>query len=163
MRWFAERGQQEREPQKTVAGALAGASMRKLGVEWPAATQRGVATAAPATPEGACFVERARASAHVHPRVFVPPTTPKRQAQRHPWHGEVGEITFGELAAGVGVFAAAFVSAGARCAYVVEPNDEKRQRAIANAGGDGVQGFRSVFDVDPADLPWTHVLVAGPE
>ena len=98
----------------------------------------------------------------LHPPAHKPPVTEAGKPDYHPWLGHVGTVTFGELAAGAGHFAAHFNAAGAECAYVVEPRPEVLERATANAGGTP-QAFDSVMSVDPVDLPWTHILVGGAE
>jgi hypothetical protein len=103
-----------------------------------------------------------KAFTRLHPPAHKPPVTEAGKPDYHPWLGHVGMVTFGELAAGAGHFAAHFNAAGAECAYVVEPRPEVLERATANAGGTP-QAFGSVMSVDPVDLPWTHILVGGAE
>ena len=94
--------------------------------------------------------------------LFSPAHTEAGLPSRNPWDGFLGQITFGELSAGFGMFAACFEAAGAVCSYVMEPADEMRERAV-RACSQPVRQFRSMMDVDPSDLPWTHLLVAGTE
>ena len=133
-----------------------------LGVRWEAARRDWVKGREPASVEEQSWVQRAQGLSGIEPRLYAPPHTHVGGPDRHPWHGEVGELTFGELAAGIGVFAAAFRSVGMRCQYWVEPNKNAHVRTRVNAGV-GAQAFDSLSDVDPAALPWAHVLVAGPE
>jgi hypothetical protein len=93
---------------------------------------------------------------------FVPATTSAGKPCRHPWDGFLGQVTFGELSAGIGMFAACFEAAGAVCSYLVEPDVEMRGRAARVCRGRVLQ-YDSLMAVDPADLPWVHVLVAGTE
>lgn len=107
-------------------------------------------------------VELLKAVVKSRPYVYEPPTTVAYAPDRHPWHGQVDEMTFMEFAAGIGVFAACFVAAGMRCECLAEPKVEARERAAELCGGVRVQ-IDSAMDVDPADLPWVHGLVGGPE
>ena len=96
------------------------------------------------------------------PYVFMPNDTSDAPRDRHPWDGLVYPPTFTELMAGVGVFAACFVAAGAECRCIIEPDTEARKCAVVNARSPA-EIRENLLDCDPADLPWTHALVAGPE
>ena len=93
---------------------------------------------------------------------YVPAVTSAGQPSRHPWDGFLGELSFGELPAGMGMFAACFEAAGASCKYLVEPDAQMLARAQAVCSGSPV-AFRSITEIDPSSLPWVHVLVAGTE
>lgn len=103
-----------------------------------------------------------KAFSTLSPPAHVPPVTEAGPPDPHPWLGYLDEVSFGELAAGAGHFAAHFVAAGAKCAYVMEPRREVQRRAVLNAGG-AAKALDSVMAMDPVDLPWTHMLVGGAE
>jgi hypothetical protein len=103
-----------------------------------------------------------KAFSRLSPPAHVPPVTEAGPPDPHPWLGYLDEVSFGELAAGAGHFAAHFVAAGAKCSYVMEPRPEVQKRAVLNAGG-AVEALDSVMAMDPVDLPWTHMLVGGAE
>lgn len=93
---------------------------------------------------------------------YTPAVTTAGRPGRHPWDGHLGELSFGELSAGMGMFAACFEAAGASCEFLVEPDAEMLGRAV-KACKSNPRTFESIVDVDPVDLPWVHVLVAGTE
>ena len=132
------------------------------GVRWKGEGEAAQAQAEPARVEEAERVELLKAVVESEPYVYEPPVTVAYAPDRHPWHGHVGEMTFMEFAAGIGVFAACFAAAGMRCECIAEPKVEARGRAVELCGGVRVQ-LDSAMDVDPVDLPWVHGLVGGPE
>jgi hypothetical protein len=93
---------------------------------------------------------------------YQPAATDAGRPDRHPWDGFLGELSFGELSAGMGMFAACFEAAGAACKFLVEPNAGMVARAAEACGSDPVT-FDSITEVDPSELPWVHILVAGTE
>jgi hypothetical protein len=101
-------------------------------------------------------------SMRIEPFVYEPEPTELGPADRHPWHGVAGDVWFGDVGAGSGLFAAVFKEAGARCRFLMEPQGPKRQRAVTNAGG-AEAVFETVQQVDPVDVPWVHILQGGPE
>lgn len=101
-------------------------------------------------------------SMRITPFVYNPDVTELGAADRHPWHGEVDEITFGDIGAGAGLFAAVFAKAGAKCRFLAEPKGPARRRAQRNCGGDPFM-LETIQQVDPARVPWVHILQGGPE
>jgi hypothetical protein len=99
----------------------------------------------------------------MHPAYsYDPPETSRSNPSRHPWDGALDDIEFGEFATGIGVFAACFQAVGAKCAWIMEPNEEARRCATAVIAGEP-RVYEMAQSVDPTDLPWVHVVVGGPE
>ena len=96
------------------------------------------------------------------PYEFTPMVTEAVIPDRHPWDGYVDPMTFTEVSAGIGMFAAAFEAAGMVCTKLVEPNERALQLAVKNCSV-GSEQPSGLADVDPADMLWTHGLVGGPE
>ena len=90
-------------------------------------------------------------SMRIEPFVYEPEPMELGSADRHPWHGVAGDVWFGDVGAGSGLFAAVFKMAGARCRFLMEPQ----------GGAEAV--FETVQQVDPVDVPWVHILQGGPE
>ena len=88
--------------------------------------------------------------------------TPLGEADRHPWHGLAGPVTFGDVGAGSGLFAAVFAEAGATCGFLAEPKGDARERAVSNCRWKPVI-LDTIQQVDPAFVPWVHILQGGPE
>jgi hypothetical protein len=137
---------------------LQGAELRTDHTQW----LEGAGAPPPSEEETHWLRDMVRAHTQLRPERYTPARTSASRPDAHPWMGYLGTVSFGELAAGAGFFAAHFRAAGAECAYVVEPRPDVLQRAVANAGGTATT-FGSVLDVDPAELPWVHVLVGGAE
>lgn len=91
---------------------------------------------------------------------FEPPSTSVGDPDRHPWEGETGDLTVGEFAVGAGCFMATAVASGWTAQWMAEPKEGSRALARANCKGCPTV-FESVFDVDPARLPWVHLLLGG--
>jgi hypothetical protein len=96
------------------------------------------------------------------PYEFVPAVTGPVKPDRRPWDGYVEQMTFTEVSAGIGFFAAAFEAAGMKCAVLIEPVDRALQLAVRNCSVDEAVPV-GLFDVDPSEAEWTHGLVGGPE
>jgi hypothetical protein len=64
-------------------------------------------------------------------------------------------MTFTEVSAGIGMFAAAFEAAGMVCTKLVEPNERALQLAVKNCSV-GSEQPSGLADVDPVDMLWTH-------
>jgi hypothetical protein len=94
------------------------------------------------------------------PFVFKPPATDGHVPQRGPWDGFRLPLRVGEFATGSGCFMAAAVAAGMEGAWMAEPDKQARQLAAVNCPSVPVF-YESMLDVDPAALPWTHVLLGG--
>ena len=91
---------------------------------------------------------------------FQPPTTERAAPSRHPWDGAF-DVTFGEFATGIGIFAACFRKAGARCAWMMEPTSSVQ--CALQMCPETKSVYAMAEEVDPADLEWVHVMVGGPE
>jgi hypothetical protein len=94
--------------------------------------------------------------------VYEPVATELGPADRHPWHGDVGSLSFGQVAGATGVSAAAFAVAGAECGVVLQQAGAARDRTAANARGRPVQ-MGALWEVDPAAVPFMHILVGTPD
>lgn len=104
-----------------------------------------------------------RAAAAKPPYLYEPPVTVAGAPDRHPWDGLVGvRPSFTEFAAGVGMFAACFQAAGAEVECLIEPRESAMRLARENVPS-ATRCLRSVMEVDPADLVWTHGIGGGPE
>ena len=103
-----------------------------------------------------------RRAQQMRPYQFTPAVTTPGDPDRHPWDGVLGDISFTEVSAGIGMFAACFRAAGAQCTTMIEPNGESMEIARQNCPAKfyRVQGLE---EIDPAELPWTHGIVGGPE
>ena len=101
-------------------------------------------------------------SLRITPFVYEPVKTELGEADRHPWHGLAGPVTFGDVGAGSGLFAAVFAEVGATCGFLAEPKGDARERAVSNCRGTPVV-LDTIQQVDPAYVPWVHVLQGGPE
>lgn len=102
------------------------------------------------------LVERQR----IRPWRFQPPATSVGDPDRHPWEGSMGDITVGEFAAGAGCFLATAVQEGWTARWMAEPETGSQELARKNCPS-CPQVMESIFDVDPADLPWVHLLLGG--
>jgi len=94
------------------------------------------------------------------PFVFKPPETDGHVPQRGPWDGFRLPLRVGEFATGSGCFMAAAVAAGMQGAWMAEPDEQARRLATENCPSVPVF-YKSMLEVDPAALPWTHVLLGG--
>jgi hypothetical protein len=94
------------------------------------------------------------------PHRFAPPILPNPVTHRHPYEGAPTTLSVGEFAVGVGCFMATAIAVGLHGAWMAEHDDEALQLAITNCPSVDTT-FGSVFDVDPMDLPWVHVLLGG--
>ena len=92
--------------------------------------------------------------------VFKPPVTEQGPVNRHPWEGVLSGVTVGEFAAGAGCFMATAIGAGMRGEWLAESDDTTRALAMANCPS-VKQELCSIYDRDPSDLPWVHVLLGG--
>lgn len=92
--------------------------------------------------------------------VFKPPTTEQGPVNRHPWEGVLSGVTVGEFAAGAGCFMATAIGVGMRGEWLAESDDTTRALAMENCPS-VKQELRSIYDRDPLDLPWVHVLLGG--
>ena len=98
----------------------------------------------------------------LRPYQFTPRHTDPVVPDRHPWDGHVGDLTFTEVSAGIGLFAAAFEAAGMRCVHLIEPVRRSLDLAVQNCSVP-MAAVSGLADVDPSALLWTHGLVGGPE
>ena len=121
------------------------------------------AGASPPTADEADRVREIRAAMRTPPYLFSPPVTTPGAPDRHPWDGLVGvKPSFTEVACGVGMFAACFHAAGADVQCLIEPRDSAMRLAKINVPS-ASRCLRSITEVDPADIGWTHGIGGGPE
>ena len=106
--------------------------------------------------------ERAVSNCRGTPFVYEPVETELGEADRHPWHELAVPVTFGDVGAGSGLFAAVFAEVGATCGFLAEPKGDARERAVSNCRGKPVI-LDTIQQVDPAFVPWVHILQGGPE
>ena len=94
------------------------------------------------------------------PARYTPPVSERSSIDRHPYEASPTKLTFGEFAAGVGCFAATAEAVGMTPRWIAEHNHKARRIALRNCHTKPA-AFGSIFDHDPADLPWVHVLLGG--
>ena len=78
-----------------------------------------------------------------------PPATERSPPSRHPWDGAFN-VSFGEFATGIGIFAACFRKAGATCAWMMEPT--KSVSCALELCPETKKVYTLAEDVEPADL-----------
>ena len=93
--------------------------------------------------------------------VFEPPVTRRGPVHKHPWDG-ILEVTVGDCSAGTGLFAACFRKAGATVTYLIE-KDKEAIRLAQQLCPEAIPFQVGITDIDPMDVPWTHVLLGGPQ
>jgi hypothetical protein len=91
---------------------------------------------------------------------FEPPVTAVGDPDRHVWEGVLGDLMVGEFATGTGCFLAAAIQSGWTARWMVEPEHGSQALAKANCPTCPLV-MDSIFDVDPSDLPWVHLLLGG--
>ena len=94
------------------------------------------------------------------PHQFTPPDTPEAFTHRHPYEGHPSKLTVGEFAVGSGCFMATALAVGLAGEWMAEHDADTLEVAIRNCPGVS-STLRSIFTVDPVDLPWVHVLLGG--
>ena len=102
---------------------------------------------------------RIRAALKKFPHTFAPPSTANVPVMRRPFEGSPDKLTVGETAVGAGCFLRCAISAGMQAEWMAESDTETLAVALLNCPGTATMD--SVFDRDPAALPWVHVLMGG--
>ena len=105
------------------------------------------------------LTKRIRAALKKFPHTFTPPSTANVPVMRRPFEGSPDRLTVGETAVGAGCFLRCAISAGMRAKWMAEADPGTLAVAVRNCPGTATMD--SVFDRDPAALPWVHVLMGG--
>jgi hypothetical protein len=79
---------------------------------------------------------------------------------RMPYEGCPEHLTVGEFAVGVGCFMASAIASGLRGAWMSDLGPDALAVAATNCPSVPTK-LGSMFEQDPNDLPWAHVLVGG--
>ena len=120
--------------------------------------------APPATPslarQHAGWVQHLTEGKQRLPHRFTPPDTPEAFIHRHPYEGHPAKLTVGEFAVGTGCFMATALAVGFFGEWMAEHDADTLDVAVRNCPGVSLT-FRSIFTIDPIDLPWVHVLLGG--
>lgn len=153
------RRQRERTPHRVVSAIEACAGFMP-SVEWR--SDLVAADLAPVAASEKEWLKRIETAQKTRPYQFEPPTTEAVVPDRHPWDGCADKVSFTEVSAGIGMFAAAFEAAGMVCKHLIEPVPRVLQLAVQNCSLATAEPS-GLADVDPVDLEWTHGLVGGPE
>ena len=113
-----------------------------------------------AAAEAGIEVARVSASLQKVPYQYKPPDTDGGPVMRRPFEGSPDPLTVGETAVGVGCFLAGAIATGMTAEWMAEPNQESMALAKVNCPSVNKR-FASAFEVDPAALPWVHVIMGG--
>ena len=105
------------------------------------------------------LTKRIRAVLKKFPHTFTPPSTDNIPVIRRPFEGSPDRLTVGETAVGAGCFLRCAVSAGMHAEWMAESDPDTLAVALRNCPGTATMD--SVFERDPAALPWVHVLMGG--
>ena len=100
------------------------------------------------------------AASKVFPFQYEPPHTETTPLMRRPFEGSPDPLSVGETAVGAGCFLACANAAGMVGAWMAESDPDTREIAKLNCPTTKLC-LDSVFDKDPAALPWVHVLMGG--
>ena len=113
-----------------------------------------------AAAEAGIEVTRVSTSLQKVPYQYKPPDTDGGPVMRRPFEGSPDPLTVGETAVGVGCFLASAIATGMVAEWMAEPDQEAMAIARINCPSVNKQ-YASAFEVDPASLPWVHVIMGG--